>query len=262
MQKYGQHFLVNKGIINKIADCVIDKLQGSLIEIGPGRGALTLALLERGVNNFTAVEIDPKMIAALKETLPSYAQVNILQSDFLELAPAALPAGDKTFLSNLPYIDAAEILLKVLDIPGFKAAVFMFQREQALRLCARSQSRQYGSLSAIFQAFARAQAVCRVSPGSFLPPPKVDSEVMLITPAPKNIFTGDKHKQDFKELVKTAFAYRRKTVLNALTEVYGKNKDLTSKALNTSGIKISARAEEIPSAKYAELAKYLEGFIF
>ena len=262
MQKYGQHFLVNKGIIEKIVCAVIDNMHGSLIEIGPGKGALTNALLERGVNNFTLVEIDPKMVEHLQKTLPPYAHLNIIENNFLKLDSAVLPQGDKTFLSNLPYIDAAEILLKTLDIPGFKAAVFMFQREQAVRLTAQPGTRQYGALSVIFQAFARAKSVCRVSPGSFSPPPKVDSEVLLITPVEKKFFENAKHKENFKELVKTAFAYRRKTVLNGLTEVYGKNKDSCAKILNTAGIKISARAEEVPPARYADLAKHLEGFIF
>ena len=79
MRKYGQHFLVNKGIIDKIADTVIDNMEGSLTEIGPGKGAITQALLERGVNDFTLVEIDPEMVTYLKENLPSYAQVCIFK---------------------------------------------------------------------------------------------------------------------------------------------------------------------------------------
>ncbi|MDR1123462.1 MAG: 16S rRNA (adenine(1518)-N(6)/adenine(1519)-N(6))-dimethyltransferase RsmA [Elusimicrobiota bacterium] len=262
MQKYGQHFLINRGIIDKITDAVVNNMQGGLVEIGPGKGALTNALLERGVNDFTLVEIDPKMISHLRDTLPPYARLNIIESDFLRLEPALLPEGDITFLSNLPYINAAEILLKVLETPCFKAAIFMFQREQAVRLCARPGTRQYGALSVIFQAFARARSICRVSAGSFSPPPKVDGEVLLITPAENKFFAGAKHKENFKELVKTVFAYRRKTVLNALVEVYGKNKDVLAGALNAAGVKISSRAEELAPARFADLARKLEGIVF
>jgi len=262
MQKYGQHFLVNKGVIDKIIDAVVHNARGSLVEIGPGKGALTAAMLERGLNDLTLVEIDPKMVAHLKQNLPPYARYNLIESDFLKLDINCLPPGDKTFISNLPYIDAAEILLKVLSIPGFSGAVFMFQREQAQRLIAKPESKHYGALSAIFQAFASARSICRVSPGSFSPPPKVDSEVLLITPIAQKFFINDKHKENFKTVVKTAFAYRRKTVLNAVAEVHGKNKAGIAKLLNTSGIKISARAEELSPAKYAELAKNAEGFLF
>jgi len=262
MQKYGQHFLVNKGIIDKIADAVIDNMVGSIVEIGPGKGALTKALLERGINDFTAVEIDEKMIEELKKVIPSYAQVNIIKGNFLSVPAEALPKGDITFVSNLPYIDAADILLKVLDMPSFKAAVFMFQLEQAKRLTAKEETNLYGPLSVIFQAYAQAVPVCRVSPGSFNPPPKVDSAVMLITPKNHNMFENETHKANFKSLVKSAFSYRRKTVLNSLSENYKKHKDDIIPLLLKSGIKVSARAEEISPRKYADLAKNLEGFIF
>lgn len=262
MRKYGQHFLVNKGIIDKIADTVIDNMEGSLTEIGPGKGAITQALLERGVNDFTLVEIDPEMVTYLKENLPSYAQVCIKNNDFLKDDLSWLPDGPVTFVSNLPYIDAADILLKVLALPNFRAAVFMFQREQAQRLSAKVESKHYGPLSVIFQASASCRSVCRVSPGSFNPPPKVDSEVLLIKPEGQITFKNQKHKEDFTVLVKAVFAYRRKTVLNALCEVYKKDKELLAKTLQKAGVKISARAEELTPRKYADLASALDGIIF
>lgn len=262
MQKYGQHFLVNKGIISKITQAVVDNAQGSIVEIGPGKGALTLSLLENGINNFTAVEIDKEMSAYLKQNLPSYAQVNIIEGNFLAVPASALPQGDKTFVSNLPYIDASDILLKVLDTDGFKAAVFMFQREQAQRLTAKEETKHYGPLSVIFQAYAQASSVCRVSPGSFNPPPKVDSEVLLIMPRSESLFKSEAHRNNFKVLVKAVFAYRRKTVLNALSETYRSHKDNIIPALVKSGIKVSARAEEVNCRRYIDLAENMEGTIF
>lgn len=262
MRKYGQHFLVNKGIINKITDAVIDNMSGSLVEIGPGKGAITTALLERGVNNFTLIEIDPEMTAWLKENLPDYAEVDIKNNDFLKEDLTFLPEGDVTFVSNLPYIDAADILLKALETPGFHCAVFMFQREQAQRFFAKPETKQYGPLSVIFQAVASCRSICRVSPGSFNPPPKVDSEVLLITPRGQVEFRSEKHKKDFMVLVKAVFAYRRKTILNALCEVYKKDKDELIKIMAKAGIKVSTRAEELNARKYAALAWELDGFIF
>lgn len=262
MQKYGQHFLVNKGIIEKITDSVVANAQGSIVEIGPGKGAMTLSMLERGLNNLTLIEIDPDMVSHLKANLPDYADYKIVQKDFLKTDLSDLPQGDITFVSNLPYIDAADILLKVLGAPKFKGAVFMFQREQAQRLSAKPETKQYGPLSVVFQALANEQAVCRVSPGSFSPMPKVDSVVLFITPREDGLFASAKHQADFVSLVKSVFAYRRKTVLNAMCEVYKKNKDDLIKILNRSGVRVSARAEEIGPRKYAELSKNLEGFIF
>lgn len=263
MQKYGQHFLVNKGIINKIIDTTIDNLNGSLIEIGPGAGALTLALIERGVQDFTVVEIDPLMTAKLKQTLPDWANIKIIEGNFLELDLAFLEQEKYlNFVSNLPYIDAAQILLKVLELDNFTSAVFMFQREQAQKLYALPESKHYGALSVLFQALAQSRPVCRVSPGSFNPPPKVESEVLFITPRAQKLFSNKTHYNNFKETVKTAFSYRRKTVLNALVEKYKKDKTALAKILVSSGLKVSSRAEEVPAKNYALLAKNLEGFIF
>ncbi|MDR0953617.1 MAG: 16S rRNA (adenine(1518)-N(6)/adenine(1519)-N(6))-dimethyltransferase RsmA [Elusimicrobiota bacterium] len=260
MQKYGQHFLVNQGIINKIVDALVENVEGQIVEIGPGKGALTKTIFERGLNNLTLIEIDPEMAAYLKNNLPTYADYKIIEADFTKLDTArVLPSGPLTFISNLPYIDAAEILLKVLDIPSFKAAVFMFQREQALKLIAKPETKHYGPLSVIFQAYASAQQIARVSPGSFNPPPKVDSEVLLIRPLQKPFFTSLKHKENFKQVVKAVFGYRRKTVLNSLCEVYKKPKDDLIRILNKSDIQASARPEEISPRKYAQLAANLEG---
>ncbi len=262
MEKYGQHFLVNQGIIDKITDAVIDNQRGSLIEIGPGKGALTLNLLNKGINDLTLVEIDPKMSEFLKQNLPAWASYKLIEKDFLTLTQEDLPSGEKTFISNLPYIDAAQILLKVLDLTGFACAVFMFQREQARKFFAQAETKLYGPLSIMVQARANVQSVCRVSPGSFNPPPKVDSEVVLIKPKEKTFFVNLEHKKNFDELVKCAFIYRRKTILNALCEAYKKNKDDLIKILGKSGIKVSARAEELSPRQYADLAQNLKGFIF
>ena len=262
MRKYGQHFLVNKGIIDKITDTVIENTESYLVEIGPGKGAITQALLERGINDFALVEIDPDMVNYLKENLPSYARLSIINADFLKDDLSWLPKSPVTFVSNLPYIDAADILLKVLSLPNFRSAVFMFQREQAQRLSAKAESKHYGPLSVIFQASASCRSVCRVSPGSFNPPPKVDSEVLLIWPDGQITFKNQKHKEDFTALVKAVFAYRRKTVLNALCEAYKKDKELLAKILQRAGVKVSSRAEELTPRKYADLAAALEGIIF
>ena len=263
MQKYGQHFLVNKGIINKIIDATIDNLNGTLVEIGPGQGALTFALIERGVEGFTVVEIDPLMTAKLKQTLPAWANIKIIEGNFLKLDLQFLEQEKSlNFVSNLPYIDAAQILLKVLELDNFTSAVFMFQREQAQKLYALPESKHYGALSVLFQASAQSRPVCRVSPGSFNPPPKVESEVLFITPRTQKLFTSKTHYENFKETVKTAFSYRRKTVLNALVEKYKKDKTALAKILVSSGLKVSSRAEEVAAKNYALLAKNLEGFIF
>lgn len=134
MQKYGQHFLINENVINQIIDAALLLKSENLVEIGPGKGALTARLIDRGCRNFTVVEIDPEMEIYLRKNLPESAGVKILRQNFLQADLETLAPRPTLFVSNLPYIDAADILDKVLSCPHFQSAVFMFQKEQAQRI--------------------------------------------------------------------------------------------------------------------------------
>ena len=173
MQKYGQHFLINESVITQIVDAALLLRAENLMEIGPGKGALTHALAARGQRDFLAVEIDPEMVQTLQRNLPQEANVKIVQQDFLSFDLKKIPQGPTEFVSNLPYIDAAEILNKVLSWPYFKTAVFMFQKEQAQKITALPGDEFYGPLSILTQLRARVSLVCNVGRGSFNPPPKV-----------------------------------------------------------------------------------------
>ena len=171
IQKYGQHFLISSRVIHDIVDAAEVLKAENLVEIGPGQGALTQELIRRGRTGFTAVEIDPAMAAFLKKNLPSAAQVHIVQENFLQFDLSTLPALPTQFISNLPYIDAAEILDKVLAWPYFKTAVFMFQKEQAQKITAKPGEKGYGPLSVLSQLRARISLICNVGRGCFNPPP-------------------------------------------------------------------------------------------
>ena len=178
MQKYGQHFLVSESIIRQIVDAALVLRAENLLEIGPGKGALTQQLIARGAKNFTVVEIDPDMVAYLQKNLPPQAGVQIVAQNFLQADLAQLASKPTLFVSNLPYIDAADILDKTLAWPFFQAAVFMFQKEQALRIRARAGEEFYGPLSIFSQLRAQISPICKVSRGCFNPPPKVESVVL------------------------------------------------------------------------------------
>ena len=128
-QKYGQHFLTDKNVVAQIVDAALLLRAEQVVEIGPGKGALTQALIARELKNFTVVEIDPEMVSYLQAHLPQTAEINILQENFLKFNLDVLPPVPTTFISNLPYQDAAGILDKVLSWTYFKTAVFMFQKE-------------------------------------------------------------------------------------------------------------------------------------
>ncbi len=256
MQKYGQHFLIAENIITQIVDAALLLRTENLVEIGPGKGALTLRLIARGCKGFSVVEIDPDMVAWLQKNLPEEAEIKIIAQNFLKTDLASLPQGPTLFVSNLPYIDAAAILDKVLANPFFHAAVFMFQKEQAQRTRAKVKEEFYGPLSIFSQLRARISPICKVGRGCFNPPPKVESAVLAFEKLPSwPVAAAD--WPAFKKLVNAAFLHRRKTLFNALG-LSGYDKEKVDASLAALKIKETARAEEISPEKYVELFNRLK----
>ena len=251
IQKYGQHFLISPRVINDIVDAAEVLKAENLVEIGPGRGALTQEFIKRGRTGFTVVEIDPNMVQFLQKNLPPTAQVHILQQNFLEFDLAQLPFVPTQFVSNLPYIDAAEILDKVLAWPYFKTAVFMFQKEQAQKITAKPGEKGYGALSVLSQLRARISLICNVGRGCFNPPPKVESRVLAFAkiPAPADF---DK----VARVVQAAFLHRRKTLLNALI-LAGYEKEKITVAFGIMQWPATVRPEELSPQQFVELSSLL-----
>lgn len=247
MQKYGQHFLVDANVIAQIVDAACLLCAENVVEIGPGKGALTRELSSRGVP-LTAVEIDPEMVRYLQKNLP--AGVRVVQQNFLEFDLAALPPVPTEFVSNLPYIDAAAILDKVLGWEHFKTAVFMFQKEQAQKITARPSDDLYGPLAVLSQLRARISFVCNVGKGCFNPPPKVDSRVLAFVQTVPPKVSWEK----LKKVVESAFLHRRKTLLNALC-LAGYNKEKICQALMACALPLTVRPEQIYPQQYVSLTE-------
>ena len=256
MQKYGQHFLISESVITQIIDAALILKRQNLVEIGPGKGALTARLIERGQKGFTLVEIDPEMVAYLKEYLPKDAEIKIVQGNFLAFDLASLPQVPTEFVSNLPYIDAADILDKVLGYPYFETAVFMFQKEQAQRIRAKAGEEFYGPLSIFSQLRAWVNPICKVGKGCFNPPPKVESMVLAFEKKKETPFPTTQSWQIFRKAVLSAFAHKRKTVFNSLS-LCGYEKEKITAALEFLHLPLTVRAEQIPAEKYVDLAARL-----
>ena len=255
MQKYGQHFLVSESIINQIVDAALVLRAENLVEIGPGKGALTERLIARGEKNFTVVEIDPEMVRFLHKHLPPQAGVKVVEQNFLRADLSQLAPKPTLFVSNLPYIDAAAILDKTLAWPFFQAAVFMFQKEQALRIRAHAGEEFYGPLSVFSQLRAQISPICKVSRGCFNPPPKVESMVLAFQKRASWPVPADAWER-FKKLVNAAFLHRRKTLFNSW-QLCGYDKQKIQRALEQCGVAPSARAEQVPPETYVRLANLL-----
>ena len=251
MRKYGQHFLINRGIIEAIVAAVAQEA-GSIVEIGPGKGALTELLIQKKFSHFTAVEIDPEMKKYLQEHFP-VLQGRIVLENFLKFDLNTLPQVPTFFVSNLPYIDAAEILDKVLQWPFFDGAVFMFQKEQAQRILAKVGAEGYGPLSILSQVRSTPKQYLKVGKACFNPPPKVESMVLTFEKKKWLLERGKEYK-DLARLVKAAFLHRRKTLFNSLA-LCGYEKEKLENAMAALLLKPTVRAEEISVEQFVALSK-------
>lgn len=212
-KQLGQHFLNDLSIAQRIADALCPTNYDTLLEIGPGMGALTQFLLPQKTQLYLA-EIDPESVLYLKEHYPSLAN-NIIEKDFLTLPLDQLFDGSLAIVGNFPYNISTQIMFKILEhkeqIPEM---VGMFQKEVAERICATHGNKVYGILSVLIQAYYQTEYLFTVDPHVFTPPPKVKSGVMRIVSRKNTSYPF--HYQDLRRIVKAAFGQRRKTLRNAL----------------------------------------------
>ena len=216
-KSYGQHFLKNDGIAARIADSLqLAARTGRVLEVGPGTGMLTKHLLRHPEYATYVVEADRDMVGYLQKNYPELPAERLIFKDFLEFNPAEV-FGENEFclIGNFPYNISTQILFKLLDdrarIPEM---VGMFQKEVADRIVSPPGSKVYGITSVLAQAFYRTERLFTVEPGSFNPPPKVQSAVIRLTR--KENYTLDCDEKLFRQLVKTAFNQRRKMLRNSL----------------------------------------------
>jgi 16S rRNA (adenine1518-N6/adenine1519-N6)-dimethyltransferase len=212
----GQHFLKDENICRKILSSLEQHSFTQLLEVGPGGGALTKYLLELKDINFRAVELDDEKVEYLQKTWP-LLKGKIIHQDFLEIDKPF--AGKFTVVGNFPYNISTQILFKVLEWKEeVECTIGMFQKEVAQRVAAKEGSKVYGVISVLVQAFFTVEYLFDVSPGSFQPPPKVQSGVIRLLPNAE--VPAMRSEKDFFLLVKTAFNQRRKTLRNAVRSLF------------------------------------------
>jgi 16S rRNA (adenine1518-N6/adenine1519-N6)-dimethyltransferase len=233
-QKLGQHFLIKGSVLERIAAAACPQREDLVLEIGPGRGALTEKLLQRA-ERVIAIEIDPYLAGRLRGRLAAEViEADVLATDLAQWGRAAI-AG------NLPYYITSPIVEKVLRL-DFKRAVFLVQKEVAERLVAQPGSRDYGYLTVHTAVFARARMLFEVKPAAFHPPPKVDSAVVLLEP--RLPLMDD--PAGFLAFAARCFRQKRKTIRNNLAGVYGK-------AVVDAWPEAGLRAEQIAVERLVEL---------
>jgi 16S rRNA (adenine1518-N6/adenine1519-N6)-dimethyltransferase len=260
MPKYSQNFLIDGETAGKIVEAIASGDFDYLVEIGPGKGFLTKRLVAKFGRNFTAIEIDKGMINHLKKTIPPQNLPKIINADFLKLdLRKILPCKKICFAGNLPYAVAGAILQKVLNFEYFDSAVFMFQKEVANRITAKTKDKGYGVLTLSVEIKAKARQVCKVKKNCFRPVPKVDSAVVAFKKLYLPVFKSREAEDIFLNTVKSAFAHRRKTILNSLSKSLKLTKDDVGKLLKESEISPGLRPQNLNLKQYIKLSETMKG---
>jgi 16S rRNA (adenine1518-N6/adenine1519-N6)-dimethyltransferase len=249
----GQNFLLDLNLTARIARAA-GPLEGiSVVEVGPGPGGLTRALLALGARRVIAIERDERAIAALHEIAPHYpSRLEVILGDALTIDPRPLLDGPARVVANLPYNIATALLVNWLTAepwpPWFDQLVLMFQREVAERIVAAPGSKSYGRLSVLAGWRCEARILFDVAPAAFVPPPKVTSSVVRLTPRPKPLPCD---RRALERVTAAAFGQRRKMLRQSLKSLAVDPFAL----LATAGIAPTARAEEIPVDGFIRLAQ-------
>jgi 16S rRNA (adenine1518-N6/adenine1519-N6)-dimethyltransferase len=256
-KRFGQNLLANANIIEKIIEVAEINAQDTVIEIGPGFGALT-SRLSKTAKRVVAVEIDRRMMPILEEVLRGADNVEIINVDFMRY-DLSLHAEKFILAGNLPYYITTPIIAKVLEGEALaQRLVFMVQKELAERLCAPPGNKKYGAISVLVQYHTHAEIAMQVPKTVFIPQPNVDSAVIRLTPYVKKPVQVKSEKMFFS-LVKAGFGQRRKMLRNALGAL-NTEKEKLEHAFKIANIDPELRAESLGVAEFAALADALSLF--
>jgi 16S rRNA (adenine1518-N6/adenine1519-N6)-dimethyltransferase len=245
----GQHFLHDQNVARKIVESLQTKEGSTVLEIGPGMGVLTKYLVENKDIDLSLIEIDRDSVAYLKKHYPLLQQ-KIIEGDFLAQDLSVINPERLSIIGNFPYNISSQIFFKVLEHRSIvKEVVCMLQKEVADRIAAPHGSKTYGILSVLLQAYFDIQFLFKVSPGVFIPPPKVMSAVIRLKRNQVERLACDETL--FVQVVKQGFNNRRKTLRNAL-----KNLNLSQEIVKLDIM--DKRAEQLSVNSFIELTKAIE----
>lgn len=257
--KLGQHFLASPGYRQRIVDALPLHPEDLIVEIGPGRGAMTALLADRA-RRVVAVELDEKLAQDLTVEFQADLPVEIIHADILSTDFSSLCrkyGSDQCFVfGNLPYFITSPIIHHLMDSARWiRGMALLVQREVAMRVTARPGSRDYGYLSVLVRLHSEAIIALRVPPGAFSPPPKVHSALVLFSMRPEFPDWTPKERAQFLGFVRQCFSQKRKNLLNNLAGKFGREPTMAALAANE--MLHSARAEELPIEKFAALWRTL-----
>ncbi|MFO8191716.1 MAG: 16S rRNA (adenine(1518)-N(6)/adenine(1519)-N(6))-dimethyltransferase RsmA [Bacillota bacterium] len=260
-RRFGQNFLIDGNIAQKIVGAAEIKKNEAVIEVGPGAGALTIRLARAGVP-VLVLEIDRGLLLLINNLLQPWPHVQVSEGDALRVDWRKLIDGfapDRTIklISNLPYNISGPFMYSLFECGfPFAGAVLMFQKEVAGRLVAKPGDRDYGSLSLLCAYYTEARILFGVSKNVFWPRPKIDSAILRLTP--RRRILEPEEEPILWELVKTVFRQRRKTMLNGISTLFpGRRRDFVIEILLSAGIDPGIRPEELDAGEFALLTRII-----
>jgi 16S rRNA (adenine1518-N6/adenine1519-N6)-dimethyltransferase len=247
----GQNFLLDLNLTRRIARAAGRLDDAQVIEIGPGPGGLTRALLAEGARHVIAIERDRRCLAALAGLAAAYpGRLDLVEGDALALDPTTLCPAPRLIVANLPYNIATALLLRWLDtVTAYRCLTLMFQREVALRLVAAPRSPDYGRLSVIVQWLTEPKILFDVPARAFVPQPKVTSSVVSLVPRPAPLAPAE--RQALERVTAAAFGQRRKMLRASLRSLGVPAEPL----IEAAGVVPTARAEELSVTEFCALAR-------
>ncbi|HVP06608.1 MAG TPA: 16S rRNA (adenine(1518)-N(6)/adenine(1519)-N(6))-dimethyltransferase RsmA [Candidatus Acidoferrum sp.] len=250
-KRFGQHFLTSKSVISRMIELIAPGPELTVLEIGPGRGVLTLPLTQSGAK-IVAVEFDRDLIGHVKRAVIGYENVKVINADFVSFDPDSEGLTKFALVGNLPY----NITTPVIDWcvryrDRIQYAVFMVQREMAARLAATPGHKDWSPLGIFTQLFFDIERCFDVSARSFSPPPKVVSAVIRLTPRASDLQVD---WSSFESLVRASFRHRRKLLINNLVPDIVPSDEFAIALLGSIGIPKNCRAEQVTIEQFDQLA--------
>lgn len=249
-KKFGQNFLVDESLLDKIVSIAGNIKNKNILEIGPGPGGLTYSILKQNPKKLISIEIDTDLEKILKIEFENYKNFEVINCDALKINEKQFFDGNINIIANLPYNVGTTLLIKWLNnIKIFDSFTLLLQKEVVDRIVAEPKTKDYGRLTILVQALCEAKKAFDVKPTFFLPPPKVVSSVVHIVPK-KNIENINIEK--LSKITQQLFSNRRKKIKKAMEDLV-KNKIISSKALNI--VDLDKRAEELTVEEFVNLSK-------
>jgi 16S rRNA (adenine1518-N6/adenine1519-N6)-dimethyltransferase len=249
-KRFAQHFLSDPTILGRIADALAPGPRETVVEIGPGRGALTERFAARA-GRVVAIEVDRDLASMLRHRYASVPRVTIVEADALDVSWSELAGGDFLLAGNLPYNLTTPLLFKAVEPPLPRRAVFLVQREVAERIVAPEGGKEYGALSVNLRVVTDVEIVARVPAGAFQPRPSVDSSIIRLAPRRSTLIAPEEARA-FREFVQSVFGMRRKQLQRILRSL-GLDPAAAERTLVSAGVARSARPETLPVERFVAL---------